>query len=149
MAQRLKPVPAYACNAGDLGSIPGLGRPPGEGNGNLLQYSCLENHTDRRAWWAAVHQVTKSRTRLSNFTFIFTFPGAPGLPGSSDGKESASNAGDLGSIPGFMKIPWRGEWLPTPVFLPGELHEQRNPVGYSPRGRKELEATEQLSLFFP
>ena len=71
------------------------------------------------------------------------------FPGSSDGKESASNAGDLGSIPGFMKIPWRGEWLPTPVFLPGELHEQRNPVGYSPRGRKELEATEQLSLFFP
>ena len=44
----------YACNSGDLGSIPGLERYPGEGNGNPLQYSCLENPTDRGAWWAAV-----------------------------------------------------------------------------------------------
>ena len=58
-------APAY--NAGDLGSIPGLGRSPGEGNGNLLQYLCLENLMDRGDWWAAVHGVTKSRTRLSNF----------------------------------------------------------------------------------
>ena len=43
---------ASACNAGDLGSIPGLGRSPGEGNGNPLQYSCLENPTDGGAWWA-------------------------------------------------------------------------------------------------
>ena len=43
---------ASACNAGDLGSIPGLGRSPGEGNGNPLQYSCLENHMGRGAWWA-------------------------------------------------------------------------------------------------
>ena len=50
-----------ACNAGDLGSIPGLGRSPG-GNGNSLQYSCLENSMDRRAWWTVVHRVTKSRT---------------------------------------------------------------------------------------
>ena len=42
------------CNAGDAGSIPGLGRSPGEGNGNPLQYSCLENAMDRRGWWAAV-----------------------------------------------------------------------------------------------
>ena len=55
-------VKASACNAGDLGSIPGLGRPPGEGNGNPLQYSCLENPMDRGAWWAAVHGVAKSRT---------------------------------------------------------------------------------------
>ena len=55
-----------ACNAGDLGSIPGLGRSPGEGNGNSLQYSCLENPTDRGAWRATVHRVTKSQTRLSN-----------------------------------------------------------------------------------
>ena len=51
-----------ACNAGDLGSIPGLGRSPGEGNGNPLQYSCLENPMDRGAWWATVHGVTKSQT---------------------------------------------------------------------------------------
>ena len=60
-----------ACNAGDLGLIPGSGRSPGEGNGNPLQYSCLENPMDRGAWWAIVHGVTKSRTRLSNFTFTF------------------------------------------------------------------------------
>ena len=46
----------------------------GEGNGTPLQYSCLENLMDGRAWWAAVHGVTKSRTRLSDFTFTFHFP---------------------------------------------------------------------------
>ena len=56
-----------ACNAGDPGSIPGLGRSPGEGNGNPLQYSCLENPTDRGAWWATVHGVAESQTRLSDF----------------------------------------------------------------------------------
>ena len=50
------------CNVGDLGSIPGLGRCPGEGNGNPLQCSCLENTRDRRAWWAAVYGVAQSRT---------------------------------------------------------------------------------------
>ena len=60
-------VKVSACNAGDLGSIPGSGRFPGEGNGNPLQYSCLENPMDRGAWWATVLGVAKSRTRLSNF----------------------------------------------------------------------------------
>ena len=49
-------------------------------------------------------------------------PHKKSFPGSSDGKESACNAGELGSIPRVGKIPWRREWLPTPVFLPGELH---------------------------
>ena len=51
-----------ACNVGDLCSIPGLGRSPGGGHGNPLQYSCLENLIDRGAWRAIVHGVTKSRT---------------------------------------------------------------------------------------
>ena len=51
-----------ACNAGDLGSVPGLGRSSGEGNGNQLQYSCLENSMDKGAWQAIVHGVTKSQT---------------------------------------------------------------------------------------
>ena len=51
-----------ACNAGDLGSIPGLGRSPEGGHGNPLQYSCLENHMDRGVWWATVLGVTKSWT---------------------------------------------------------------------------------------
>ena len=55
-----------ACNAGDLGLIPGSGRSPGGGNGNLLQYSCLENPMDRGACWATVHGVVKSQTGLSD-----------------------------------------------------------------------------------
>ena len=55
-----------ACNAGGPSSIPGSGRSPREGNGNPLQYSCLENSMDRGAWWATAHGVTKSRTQLSD-----------------------------------------------------------------------------------
>ena len=54
-----------ACDAGVLGSIPRWGRSPGEGNGNPLQYSCLENPMDRGAWLATVHEVAKSQTKLS------------------------------------------------------------------------------------
>ena len=71
MAQTVKKKKKSACNAGDLGLIPGSGRSPGEGNGNPLQYSCLENSMDRGAWWATVHGVTKSQTRLSNSHFRF------------------------------------------------------------------------------
>ena len=51
-----------ASNAGDLSLIPGSGRSPGEGSGNQLQYSCLENPMDRRTWWVMVHRVAKSQT---------------------------------------------------------------------------------------
>ena len=64
-------VKASACNAGDQSSVPGLGRSPGEGNGNSLQYSCLENPMDGGVWWATVHRVAESQTRLSDFTFIY------------------------------------------------------------------------------
>ena len=60
----VKNLPA---NVGDLGSTPGLGGTPGKGNGNPLQYSCLENPMDGGAWGATVHGVAKSRTRLSDF----------------------------------------------------------------------------------
>ena len=55
-----------AYSAGDPGLFPGSGRSPGEGNGNPLQCSCLENPMDREVWWATVHGVTKSQTQLSN-----------------------------------------------------------------------------------
>ena len=58
-----------AYNAEDLGSIPGSGRSSGEGNGNPLQYSCLENPMDGGAWYAIVHGVAKSQTQLSDFTW--------------------------------------------------------------------------------
>ena len=63
VAQMVKKPPT---NAGDPGSIPGSGRFPGGGNGNPLQYPCLENPTDRGAWWAAVHGVEESRTGLGD-----------------------------------------------------------------------------------
>ena len=62
-------VKVPACNAGELGSISGLGRSPGEGNGNPLQYFCLETPMDRGAWWAILHGVAKSWPRLNDFTF--------------------------------------------------------------------------------
>ena len=60
-----------ACNAGDPSSTPGMGRSSGEGNGNPLQYSCLENSMDRGAWGAMVPGIAKSQTRLSDFTLTF------------------------------------------------------------------------------
>ena len=62
---------ASAYNMGDPGLIPALGRSPWEGNGNPLQYSCLENPMDGGVWWEADHRVAKSRTWLSGFTFTF------------------------------------------------------------------------------
>ena len=168
---------------------------------------------DGGAWWAAVHGVMKSWTRLSDFTFSFHFHALekemathcsvlawriPGtgepvgllsmgsqnqtwlkrlssssskkrqarvkvslsgyscqnsyfvmhywlLGGGSDGKKSSCDAIEPEFDPWVRKMPWRKEWLPTPAFLPGEFHGQRNLAGYSPRGCKELDTAEQLS----
>ena len=91
---------ASPCNAGDPGSIPGSERFPGEGNGNPLQYSCLENPMDGGAWWATVHGVAKSRDMTEGLSSYITgeddsrdFPGGPVV------KNLPTNAGDSGSIP--------------------------------------------------
>ena len=137
-----------ACNAGDLGSIPGSRRCPGEGNGDPLQYSCLKNPTDRGAWRATVHGVTKVRHDLATKPppwwlstlgrilpkgiHIFHFLG---FPGGVSGKEPACQCRRYkrhGFNPWVRKIPWRRKWQPTPVFLPGESHGQRSLVDYSP-----------------
>ena len=68
MGPVVKDPPANVGDERDVGSIPGSGRSPGVGNGNSLQYSCLENSMDREAWKAAVREVTKSYTRLSTHT---------------------------------------------------------------------------------
>ena len=86
-----------ACNVGDLGSIPGLRRSPGEGKGSPHQYSGLENSMDYTA-----HGVKKNWTGLSDFPF----------PGGSDWKESACNVGDPGSIPGLGRSPEEGNGNP-------------------------------------
>ena len=69
-----------ACNAGSPGSIPGSGRSPGEGNGNPLQYSFLENPMDRGAWQATIHGVAKSQTRLSDWIHTIHIQGPRATP---------------------------------------------------------------------
>ena len=71
-----------------------------------------------------------------------------GFPDGSDGKESTHNIGDSGLITD-NKIPWKREWLPFPVYLPGEFHGQKSLVGYSPWGRKELDMTEHACIHVP
>ena len=91
-----------ACDAGDLGSIPGLGRSPGRENGNPLQYSCLGNPINRGAWWATVHGVTKSQIQLSDFHFGHTIL-VTTCPFHSGGKESIAwnkLVSKAGSTPG-------------------------------------------------
>ena len=130
---RLKQLSMYAC--------------VGEGNGNPLQYSCLENPMDRRAWWAAVYGVTQNWARLkrlssssSNQIFILK-----GFPGGAIGKEPACQCRRWKRCRFSLqvgKIPWRRAWQPTPVLLHGEFHGQRSLVGYSPWDCKELDTTE-------
>ena len=85
-----------ACSAGDPGSIPGSGRSPGEGNGNPLQYSCLENSMERIAWRTTVHGVEKSRIQLGNFHFISQVLLVVKNPAAS-----AGDARDASLIPGL------------------------------------------------
>ena len=66
----VKNSPANAGDIRDLGSMPRLGRSPGGGYGDPLQYSCLENPMDRGAWWATVHAVTKSQISLSTYNYL-------------------------------------------------------------------------------
>ena len=95
----------------------------GEGNGNPLQCSCLENPRDGGAWWASVYGVAQSRTRLKRLSSSSSSSG-------SVGKESAGSAGDPGLIPGLGRSPGEGNGNPTPRFLLGEFHEPRSLAGY-------------------
>ena len=90
-----------SCNAGDPGSIPDPGRSPGKGKGYPLQYTCLQTPMDKGAWRTAVCGVTKSRTQLKWLSRDFISPAwyNMGILCSSNGKESACDAGDHSSIP--------------------------------------------------
>ena len=68
-----------------------------------------------------------------------------GFPGGSDGKESDYNAGDPGSIPGSGRSPGEGNGNPLPMFLPGKSYEWKSLAGFTPRGHRELDTTEQLT----
>ena len=80
------------------------------------------------------------------WTFVTPLNTLKGFPSGSDSKESAYSTGGPRFDPWVVKIPWRREWLPTPLFLPGEFHRQRSLAGYSPWGHKELDTTEQRTL---
>ena len=119
------------CNAGDLGSISGLGSSSGGGHGKPLQYSYLENPMDRRAWWATVYGVTESDTTewLSTITGVSQEAQVVRVV-----KNLPANAGDVRHRFDLWvrKIPWRRAWQPTPVFLPEKSHGQKRLVGYGP-----------------
>ena len=119
---------------------------------------------DREAWHAAVHGVTKSRTWLSDWTTatIFHFLCIHihmGFPGGSDGKESACNVGDLGSIPGLGRSPGGGNGNPLQYFCLENPHEQKSLVGCKPlvglqrvrhrEATKHRTYTPKLHLFYP
>ena len=91
----------------------------GEGNGTPLQHSCLANPMAGGAWWATVHGVSKSRTRLSDFHSLGLNSGfSLDFPGGSDGKVSVYNAGDLGSIPGSGRFPGKRNGNPLQYSCP-------------------------------
>ena len=130
---------------------------PGEGNGNPLQYSCLENPMDGGNWQAAVHGVAKSRTRLSDFTFTHWRrkwqPTPVFLPGESQGRGSlvgcrlwGCTESDTTEAPQQQQqnLNRRRRWHPTPVLLSGKSHGRRKLVGYISWGCKELDTTERL-----
>ena len=102
----VKNLPAKAGDLRDTGEIPGSGRSPREGNGNPVQYSCLENPMGRGGWQATVHGVTKSQTQLSDFHYLFSYCG------KLKWKESAHSLGDLGLIPGSGRSPGGGHGNP-------------------------------------
>ena len=99
-----------ACNAGDLDLIPGLGRSPGEGNGNTFQYSCLENPHGQKSLVGYSPRGCKESDTTKLLIAMTSL--VAGLPSGSVGQESACSAGDPGSIPGSGRFPGEGNGNP-------------------------------------
>ena len=135
----------FTCNSGDclqvdLGSIPGSGRSPGEGTGNLLQCSCLGNSMHKGAWWATVHGVARVRHDLATqappcFPYIIK-------------KLTVYQIIYLSSFICTSPSNGRRQWQPTPVLSPGKSHGRRSLVGCSPWGCTESDTTQRLHFHF-
>ena len=115
-----------ACKAGDLGSIPGLGRRPGEGNGYPLQSSGWENSMDRGAWQATTLDTSKSWTRLSDYA----------LNRLSSKKNPPANAGDMGSVPELGRSPGEGNGNPLRILV-WEISWTEEPGGLQSTGSQK------------
>ena len=114
-------------------------------NNKYFQFSpafSLDSHTSKWYPWTLYNWVHDVIFYTSNFfcSMLCRWD----FLGGSDGKASAYNVGDPGSIPGSGKISWRRKWQPTPVFLPGKSHGWKSLIGYSPWDHKELDTTEWL-----
>ena len=170
MAQWWKST-CVAGDAGDLGSIPGLGRSPGEGNGNPLQYSCLGKHMDpgrvtKSQIWLGTHDHCHFSV-LWHWASYLTILGF-NFPISEMGKGLENYVlwqpgweGSLGSMNTWVPLlstwnhhrivnwlypnTWRRQWHPTPVPLPGEPHGRRGLVGCGLWGCKESDTTKKLT----
>ena len=108
--------------------------------------SCLENPRDGGAWWAAISGVAQSQTQLKQLSSSSSSQLHQKTPGGSDSKKTTWQCRRCGFNPWVGMIPWRRKWQPTPVFLPGKSHGQRNLVGYSPWDHEGSEKTERLTL---
>ena len=152
-----------ACNAGDLGLIPGLGRSPGEGKGYPLQYPGVENSC---SWWGCQESDRTERLSFSLFTLKYKYDYTSNtatcvisrevqhavslffcswlLPWWLRWSRICLQCRKQGFDPWVGKIHWR-EWQSTPVFLPGEFPGQRSLAGSSPKGHKESDMTKRLT----
>ena len=156
-----------ACNAGDSGLISGSGRSPGEGNGNPLQYSCLENSMDRGGQPTGLQRVRYNRemnthTYIIIIPFLFIYlreimekamaPHSSTLAWKIPWTEEPGRLKSMGlrrvghdwatSLSLFTFLHWRRKWQPTPVFLPGESQGQGSLVGCRQWGRTESDTTD-------
>ena len=122
-----------ACNAGDPGSTPGLGKSPGEGNGNSSQCTCPGEFRGQRSVMGYSPWGHKESDRTEQITLT--------LSGGSDGKESACSAGDLGLVSELKRCSGEGNDYHSSV-LAWRSHGQRSLVGYSPWDHRESDTTE-------
>ena len=130
--KKKKSPPANARDIKDMGLIPRLGRSHGWGQGNPLQYSCLENPHGQRSLAGSSSWGHKELDTTEEIEHLLQ----QRLPWWLTGKESTCQCRSHEFNPWFGKIPWRRRWQPTPVFLPGKSHGQRSLAGYSPWGCK-------------
>ena len=134
------------CNQGDMGSIPVLGRSPGGGHGNPLQYSCLGSPMDRGAWQTTVHKVkkriqlkwlsTQHKYRVSQGVWVLNTHAHTHTPTQTHTNPACqwSRHKSHRFDPWFGKILWRRAWQPIPVLLPGRIPGTEEPGRLQPMG---------------